>query len=164
MSKSKKLKNKKSENLTCIEATRKLMFLTSDAKKTFYCLKQAFIKALILPHFDPGSHIWTKTTVSSYVIGKVFSQLSFNSIGTDELDSNKAKILAFESNLIKSKISAKNLSKSNFGQWHPVTCFSRKMISAETQYKTHNAELLAIVKAFKTWRHYLEGCNMRSPS
>ena len=31
------------------------------------------------------------------------------------------------------------------------------MIPAETQYKTHNAELLAIVKAFKTWRHYLEG-------
>ena len=32
------------------------------------------------------------------------------------------------------------------------------MIPAETQYKTHNGELLAIVEAFKTWRHYLEGC------
>ena len=32
------------------------------------------------------------------------------------------------------------------------------MILAETWYKTHNAELLAIVEAFKTWRHYLEGC------
>ncbi len=32
------------------------------------------------------------------------------------------------------------------------------MIPAETCYKTHNHELLAIVKAFKTWRHYLEGC------
>ena len=32
------------------------------------------------------------------------------------------------------------------------------MISAETQYKTHNSELLAIVEDFKTWRHYLEGC------
>ena len=32
------------------------------------------------------------------------------------------------------------------------------MIPVETQYKTHNTELLAIVKAFKTWRHYLEGC------
>ena len=34
---------------------------------------------------------------------------------------------------------------------------SHKMISAETRYKTHVGELLAIVKAFKTWRHYLEG-------
>ena len=32
------------------------------------------------------------------------------------------------------------------------------MISAKMCYKTHNAELLAIVKVFKNWRHYLEGC------
>ena len=32
------------------------------------------------------------------------------------------------------------------------------MILAETRYETHNQELLAIVEAFKTWRHYLEGC------
>ncbi len=32
------------------------------------------------------------------------------------------------------------------------------MILAETWYETHNGELLAIVKTFKTWRHYLDGC------
>ena len=32
------------------------------------------------------------------------------------------------------------------------------MIFAETRYENHNGELLAIVEAFKTWRHYLEGC------
>ena len=32
------------------------------------------------------------------------------------------------------------------------------MISTETRYKIHNGEFLAIVEAFKTWRHYLEGC------
>ena len=31
------------------------------------------------------------------------------------------------------------------------------MIPAETQYKTHDQELLAIDEAFMTWRHYLEG-------
>ena len=36
--------------------------------------------------------------------------------------------------------------------------FLRKMILTETWYKTYNSELLAIVKAFKTWRHYLKGC------
>ena len=35
------------------------------------------------------------------------------------------------------------------------------MISAETWYKTHNQELLAIVKAFKIWRHYLEKCKYK---
>ena len=32
------------------------------------------------------------------------------------------------------------------------------MIPAETQYKTHNDKLLAIVEAFKTWRYYLKSC------
>ena len=32
------------------------------------------------------------------------------------------------------------------------------MIPAETRYKTHDCEFLAIVEAFKIWRHYLESC------
>ncbi len=32
------------------------------------------------------------------------------------------------------------------------------MIPAETRYETYDGELFAIVEAFKTWRHYLEGC------
>ena len=30
------------------------------------------------------------------------------------------------------------------------------MIPFETRYETYDGELLAIVEAFKTWRHYLE--------
>ncbi len=48
-------------------------------------------------------------------------------------------------------------SKSEIGQWHLITFFSWKIIPAETRYKNHDQELLAIVKAFKIWRHYLEG-------
>ena len=33
------------------------------------------------------------------------------------------------------------------------------MISAETRYKIYDSELVAIVEAFKTWRHYLKGYN-----
>lgn len=32
------------------------------------------------------------------------------------------------------------------------------MILAETQYKTHDGELLVLVEAFKNWQHYLENC------
>ena len=50
------------------------------------------------------------------------------------------------------------LISDDLSQWHPVAFFFRKMIPAETWYKTHNGKLLAIVEAFKTWRHYLKGC------
>ncbi len=46
----------------------------------------------------------------------------------------------------------------NSGQWHPVAIFSRKMIFAKIWYETHDRKVLAIVEAFKTWGHYLEGC------
>ena len=48
------------------------------------------------------------------------------------------------------------LTLDNLGQRHPVAFFPQKMIPAETRYETHDDELLPIVEAFKTWRHYLE--------
>ena len=48
------------------------------------------------------------------------------------------------------------VTKTDLGQRHPVVFFSRKMILAEIQYKTHDGKLLAIVKAFKTKRYYPE--------
>ena len=48
-------------------------FLISKARKTFMKLRQVFIKALILHHFDPERHIRVKTDVSGYAIGGVLS-------------------------------------------------------------------------------------------
>ena len=98
-------------------------FLTPKAKLAFTELRQAFLKAPILHHFDPERHIRIETDASGYAIGGVLSQLT----------------------------------SDDSGRWHPVAFFSRKMIPAETRYETHDGELLAIVEAFKTWRHYLEG-------
>ena len=39
--------------------------------------------------------------------------------------------------------------------------FAHKIITAKTQYKTYDGEFLAIVEAFKTWRHYLEDCKYK---
>ena len=127
--------SKNSTHVPNIGATGEPNFLTPDAKKTFNHLRLAFIEAPILRHFDPESHIRIETDASGYAIGGVSNQLNLD-FDASPNDSNK----------------------SDFDQWHPVAYFSRKMIPAETQYKTHDAELLAIVEAFKTWRHYLEGC------
>ena len=108
-------------------------FLTSDTREAFNRLRQAFTKAPILRHFNPECHIWIETDASGYAIREVLSQLTSNQVISD--------------GTIGSNV-----------DWHPVAYFSRKMIPAETRYETHDGELLAIVEAFKTWRHYLEGC------
>jgi hypothetical protein len=38
-----------------------------------------------------------------------------------------------------------------------VAFWSWKLSGAERNYSTYDGELLAIVEAFKHWRHYLEG-------
>lgn len=38
----------------------------------------------------------------------------------------------------------------------PVAFLSRKMSPAELNYEIHDKELLDIVEAMRTWRHYLE--------
>jgi len=40
---------------------------------------------------------------------------------------------------------------------HPIAFHSRKFTPAEINYEIHDKELLAIVDAFKHWRHYCEG-------
>ena len=128
LSQSKKSKNVKSGIQTRLGAIEEPIFLTSDTREAFNQLRQAFTKVTILRHFDLECHIWIETNALGYAIGEVLSQLT-----SDHLTSNQ-------------------------GQWHPVAYFLRKMIPAETRYKTHDSELLAIIEAFKTWRHYLEGC------
>ena len=132
---SKNKKSKKSTHVPNIGAIAERNFLTLNAKKAFNYLWLAFIKAPILQHFNLKSHIQIQTNASSYIIGRVLSQLNLNS-----------------------DVLLNNSNKSDFNQWHPVAYFSSKIISVETKYKTDNAELLAIVKVFKIWCYYLESC------
>ena len=109
-------------------------FLTPKARSAFNRLRLAFTEAPILWHFDPECHIRIETDASGYAIGVVLSQLA-SGTSSDGV-----------------------ITKTNLGQLHPVVFFSRKMIPAETWYKTYDGKFLAIVEAFKTWRHYLEDC------
>ena len=125
-------KNKNSPNFNAKKAGPS--FLTPEARSAFNRLRLAFTKALILRHFDPEYHIRIKTDTLGYAIGGVLSQLA-SGTSPDGV-----------------------VTKTYLDQWYSIAFFSRKMISAEIRYKIYDGELLAIVKAFKTWRHYLKGC------
>ena len=51
-------------------------FLTSEAKLAFLWLREAFIEAFILHHFDPKHYIRIETDASGYVIDGILSQLT----------------------------------------------------------------------------------------
>lgn len=91
-------------------------------------LKKAFVTAPVLAHFDPAKPGRVETDASGQAISGIFSQ-------PEEWP-----------------------AKDGLGPvWHPVAFFSRKMEPAEINYGTPDQELLAIVKSFEHWRHYLEG-------
>ena len=56
-------------------------FLTPGAKLAFTELRQAFLKAPILHHFDPERHIRIETDASGYAISGVLSQLTLDDLG-----------------------------------------------------------------------------------
>lgn len=62
-------------------ATNEPKFLNSKARETFDHLKQAFIKAPILHHFDLERHIWIETDASGYAISGILSQLALDNLG-----------------------------------------------------------------------------------
>ena len=141
LSKSEKSKGKKSKKLSKSGNSYNFdaknsgpSFLIPKTRSAFNCLRLAFTKTPILWHFDPECHIVIKTDASGYAISGVLSQLA-SGTSPDGI-----------------------VTKANLGQWHPIAFFSKKMIPAKTQHKTHNGKLLAIVEVFKTWRHYLKGC------
>ena len=49
------------------------LFFTPEARKPFIKLRQAFIEALILNHFDLECHIQIKIDISSYIISGIFN-------------------------------------------------------------------------------------------
>jgi hypothetical protein len=51
------------------------------------------------------------------------------------------------------------LSQERDGILHPVAYYSRKFTVAERNYTIYDKELLAIVEAFKHWRHHLSGAS-----
>ena len=112
--------NERAKNL----GSQSRLFLTSKIRKAFTKLRQAFVEAPILNHFDLKRYIQIKIDVFGYANSGILSQLTLDDLG----------------------------------QWHPVAFFSKKKIPAKTWYKTHNGELLAIIEAFKTWKHNLESC------
>jgi len=46
-------------------------------------------------------------------------------------------------------------------KWHQVAYFSKSLSETERNYKIHDKEMLAIIRALEEWRHFLEGAPLK---
>jgi transposase InsO family protein len=100
---------------------------TEEADGAFELLKDLFSSTPLLAHFDPSRLSKLEVDASVEAIGGIFSQLY-------EAEDGRSK-----------------------GVWKPVAFYSKKLSKEQRNYPTADQEMLAIVQAFKEWRHYLEG-------
>ena len=82
MTKSKKwIHAKKAETSKVKNLGQSNTFLIANARKAFTKLRQAFVEAPILNHFDFKRYISIKINALDYAIGKILSQLTSNNLG-----------------------------------------------------------------------------------
>ena len=96
--------------------------------------------------FTPGARLALTKLRQAFLKAPIFHHFDLERHIRNEIDASGYAIGRVLSQLIS----------DNLGRWHLVAFFFQKMILAETRYETHNSELLAIIEAFKTWRHYLK--------
>ena len=70
----------KSKKLSKSKKTLESNFFTSGAGLAFTKLREVFVKALILYHFELKYYIRVETDISSYAIGGVFSRLTLDDL------------------------------------------------------------------------------------
>ena len=82
MAKSKKwICAKKVEAFKTKNLSQSGMFFTAGARMAFTKLRQTFIEAPTLNHFDSKRHIQIEMDTLSYAIDKILSQLTLNVLG-----------------------------------------------------------------------------------
>lgn len=100
----------------------------------------------------PGLLEWTKgANVAFWHLRNTFTSEPF----LHHYDPNER--LRLEINASRYGLGAVLSQPDQDGHWRPIAFWSRKLIPAKQNNKTHDQELLAMVAAMKQWRHYLEG-------
>ena len=68
-----------------------------------------------------------------------------------------SKPFVIESDASKVTTGAVLRQKDTNGNWHPCSYISHSFDATQRNYEIYDRELLGIVRALETWRHYLQG-------
>ena len=67
------------------------------------------------------------------------------------------RIKADSSNAATRVVLSQQTSSENGVKWHPIAFFCKSLSPVEWNYKIHDKEMLAIIRALEEWWHFLEG-------
>jgi len=95
-------------------------------------------------HWGPSSQLAFNTLKKAFTSAPILKHWDPNAPIILETDASDVALAAI-------------LSICTEGDIHPIAFHLRSFQGAELNYDVHDKELLAIVKSFKKWRHYLEG-------
>lgn len=90
-------------------------------------------------------------------------QLAFDGLKRRFLEAPVLKLpephLPFEIECDASKVATGAVlrQKDTEGRWHPCAYLSQSFSETERNYQIYDRELLAIIRALRSWRHYLDG-------
>ena len=101
--------------------------------------------------------LWSKDEQSTFVTLK--SLVTSAPILTSPNNSKPFRIEADSSDFATGAILSQE--SVNDGKWHPVAFLSKSLSEVEWNYKIHDKEMLAIIRAMEEWRHFLEGSKLR---
>ena len=71
-------------------------------------------------------------------------------------DSLPYHIEANSSDAATGAVLSQQTSPENGGKWHPIAFFSKSLSPVEWNYKIHDKEMLAIIRALEEWRTSLK--------
>jgi len=54
------------------------------------------------------------------------------------------------------------LQRDTNGEQHPVAYYSKALTAPERNYQTYDCEFLAIIRALREWRHYVQGSSFKT--
>ena len=135
-------------NFSAIAGPLTSMLKTGPRPKTFKSTKRNIVN---ITQNNPASFLTKEAKESFQKLKKAFCEEPV----LQHFD--VSKLIRVEIDASGKTIEGVLCQQNTDNNWHPVAYYLRKMAPAEQNYETHNAELLAIVEGFRTWRHYLEG-------
>jgi len=122
----------------------------------FYCRFIRDFSTIARPLFDltRSDEVWNWDTKEQEAFERLKMAVTTALVLVSPQDSEPFRIEADSSDFVSRAVLFQQLPREK--KWHPVAFYSKSLSLVEWNYKIHDKEMLAIIRALEEWRHFLE--------